>query len=1511
MSLEIGGRADKYGNEYERQFLARLLLRVVRGDYKYVIIEPLGENSDSVEFITEDTDCKVYHYQCKSSNGSQSHWRVCDLNAHKVFERSKKIITESTNNIYKFVSPLQYGELAELCKRARTNQATDEFINYQLSNDNFKKLFSDCSRNYNLDTNKQDELLTCIEILSKSYYETVPNGTENISDLNEHVGMYFIGDSNSARCLLQDFIDSNGIYGVKITSNDIITAMKNAGFELRYHLHNDNTIAKINELNCMFHSYFFPINNSLIHRKETNEIIKLIRTGKSVILHGKAGTGKSGCIQEFINTLDKENILYLALKLDRHIPSISSDHYGKDLGLQQSPVYSLYNLSGGKECVLILDQLDYLRWTSQHTSCALDICKEFISQMKMLNSYQNGRISILFVSRTFDLNTDPGLKALFVDSGSDENIWSKVQIGLLSEDEAKNIVGSRYNQLPDKLKNILLTPSTLYIWTSLKHDSSSDSVNTSFELMEKWWSQIQNECVSTGLDTNRILELKNSIVQKMESSFLLSLPESAFGDYIKELEGLCSNGLVVNFKGKVSFVHQSFLDYFAVSDMVSKVYDGISILEIIGEPCTQTPIMRYRILRILQNILETDELFFVKVSKEILNSGNIRHYFKCSIFEILGQCTQPSSILLNFAFEYYENNSWHDYVYKTVYLWHSNFVIDLDSRNHIDWVNEKGLTLLRSINSQNAEFVLSKITPICFKNEDTDIKAYNVLCHDCVDDTDQMFGLRLKLLSSNPKLLNNFWGVPQLVKKNSINLIPLLQLLINFSEIIKDHIYFGDNKNFIAYAKSNYREVIEQLLPSICEKTKHFKPQWPNYETNKEFSKWTNNTYERHFQREIVSFMKASMREYAINQPDDFMNFTVNFDNKNSVVYYEICSDAISHMDIIHSDFAISWICKDPLNHFLIYSGCENDYLSITKKVLKKFSKTCSKNSFENLEKIILNWKDPVKRMVNTYIHRIDVNKSKQYQPVYYAYWGHLQKELLPSLDKTRLSKYSLELIDVLQRNSWIHSPHYTCGFRSVGCMNVISPIENKIKSISDKTWIKIISTPSEKFKNKFIKDKTGMNYVDIDHHSFARSLSSQAKIEPVRFAKLSLQFPEKTYFEYISNVIRAMYNEEDKKESVDFQLMCKVINRYIKLNDTNIISECLRLVTKLPEKEWPSEIIDRICSVALDKDNCFKEQKIENSKKSTPHDLIAKAINSCRGNTLEAIGSILYNHPQLSEKFKPIVKALSNDKCDYIRLSTMFCLIPYFNIDEEFSINTFKQLIQTDVRTIGFYDAWEIICRNYNLNKSFYVEHLLKACDSADNETGTIAAGFLCALSIYYDNDLINVIFKKDLHHEQVDRVCKQAIFSFDKEEYHKSSKEFLVHYLNNCDYTINSLDRLFYDNRININRDETFLINLMNSNQCSHLLTIFLNYIKDYDGDISKYVNVIQIICKNQLSPSNDWEQRNVFDILAKCLIKILDRNKYDEDIKNKCLDMWDDLYKYDINSINEFSKMIEDII
>jgi hypothetical protein len=49
MSLERGGRADKYGNEYENQQLARLFLRLANEKLASIIVEPIDKTSDAYE----------------------------------------------------------------------------------------------------------------------------------------------------------------------------------------------------------------------------------------------------------------------------------------------------------------------------------------------------------------------------------------------------------------------------------------------------------------------------------------------------------------------------------------------------------------------------------------------------------------------------------------------------------------------------------------------------------------------------------------------------------------------------------------------------------------------------------------------------------------------------------------------------------------------------------------------------------------------------------------------------------------------------------------------------------------------------------------------------------------------------------------------------------------------------------------------------------------------------------------------------------------------------------------------------------------------------------------------------------------------------------------------------------------------------------------------------------------------------------------------------------------------
>lgn len=109
MSLLPGGRTDKTGNEYEKHYLAILLLRLVNGELTSITVEPVGPNKDSVEYTAVDKAGNRYHYQCKLSNGTQNKWRTCDLKEYDVFNRAREIIETDPKNIYVFVSPLSYG----------------------------------------------------------------------------------------------------------------------------------------------------------------------------------------------------------------------------------------------------------------------------------------------------------------------------------------------------------------------------------------------------------------------------------------------------------------------------------------------------------------------------------------------------------------------------------------------------------------------------------------------------------------------------------------------------------------------------------------------------------------------------------------------------------------------------------------------------------------------------------------------------------------------------------------------------------------------------------------------------------------------------------------------------------------------------------------------------------------------------------------------------------------------------------------------------------------------------------------------------------------------------------------------------------------------------------------------------------------------------------------------------------------------------------------------------------
>lgn len=93
---------------------------------------------------------------------------------------------------------------------------------------------------------------------------------------------------------------------------------------------------------------------------------------------------------------------------------------GEKLGFPASISYCLNAFSKEDNTVLILDQLDALRWTAKNSKSSLATCLELIREIQNLNSERENKISIIFVCRTYDLENDNGIKALFENKSKDE-----------------------------------------------------------------------------------------------------------------------------------------------------------------------------------------------------------------------------------------------------------------------------------------------------------------------------------------------------------------------------------------------------------------------------------------------------------------------------------------------------------------------------------------------------------------------------------------------------------------------------------------------------------------------------------------------------------------------------------------------------------------------------------------------------------------------------------------------------------------------------------------------------------------------------------------------------------------------------------------------------------------------------------------------------------------------------------------------------------------------------------
>lgn len=1510
MSYETGGRASKYGDHYEDEYLARLLLRLVDGTLKSVRVEPLGEGHDAMEYIATELDYTNVYYQCKGSNGEQRYWRRSDLEKHDVFSRAKQILEQDPNGKYCFVSPLGYDGLNELCDRARTCLDAEEFVAYQLNSEKKKELFAYILKKWGLDEEKESDSQKAVFLLSRCYFETSLHGAEARKDLEARAQWAFVGPGSKTLTLLEAYANSNERYGVPITGNEIVSYMEKQEIPLRDISRDERMIPKIQALNKYQWGGFSPINGAIIHRKETDQAMEALKAGRSLIIHGKAGAGKSGCVEEIIQNLKEKDVLYLAIKLDKQIPTGTADAFGKTLGLLQSPVISLYALAAGKPCVLILDQLDSLRWTSVHSASALDVCKEMIEQAERINTFENGKISLIFVSRTFDLDTDQGLKRLFDKSDEENGLkWEKLQVGLLSDQEVKAVVGLEYDGFSKRLRNILQTPASLFVWANLEPAERLNAMRSSYQLVQEWWKQIQERSRKLLGQDDTVCRCKNRILEMMESRGELALPLCLFNNDAQAVDALVSMGLLVKNNRQLSFAHQSFLDCFMAENDLQAVYQGEQLADLFSSIRRQLPYLRHRFLTVLQILLDSAPGTFVEQARNILNSPQIHFYFKCAVFEVAGQCETENKDILRFVREYQNDREWGLFVFQTVFLGHPNFVRHYFDGGEPQWFTESGFALLRSIRDQAPDFIMECIAGKAFQQEAMDQKLFSVLCADPSLDTDEMFSLRTELFRRYPSLMRR-GALYCLAQSGSPRFVPTLVLVLDNNELLEsDNLYWGEEKEQKEIAKRYRMDITSVLFPKLCEATREMRLSIRNHSSDVNSHVWFKSYNSNSAAREMVNLVKLAFKEY---EPADFLEYVAQKSFAQSPIANEIILATMEKLPIQFSDSVVTWLLDDFSHRIFVGTCSPRDHLLFAKKIIRKFSPYCRKDLFVALEETICHWKGDATAAREQYRRRQENNQKPQNERAYWAYWGHLQKALLPELGANRISPRARDLLQVLNRNKWVDPCYYNSGSWSINEGSIVSPVEGKAEKISDKRWLQIISVPEGKMQYAWKKNREGKT-VETSPAEFASSLQYQAKKDPVRFAKLALSFPNECYPGYVTSVFLGIADPEDPEAKPDMDLICQLIRKYYRVANNGAAYCVLSAIKKNAAWDWPEDIYEAVRYLALKypqkQDAALVTRETEEERKSLER-LKIEALNCTRGHALYTLAALLSEHPSQIDFCKTVAREASRDDNEAVRFADVYLTAVCYKNAPAFAVQTLKNILSQDLRALGAPGFWNILCWDFEGNPEYYRNQLMRGCQSEVKDVAVEAASLLCAVAVFFhDTWSMQWLRSNSLSDEQLGAICQQAISTFGREEYKQDSEMILGYCMEASRDGLMELSGLFRKKKLDPEEDKDFILSLAGGKHRRILRHTFLEYLNGSDVPAPEAVAYLRAISEPCSDEKESWD---MFDApkLARAAVHLLDDNRGDENVLQTGLEIWDNIYRENRASIQRLSSLLDNM-
>lgn len=1535
MALEPGGYADKLGNRYEGRWIVRQLLRVLSEDIQSITVEKVGEEEQGVDLCIEHIDGSLQAQQCKIRNRSSDSWSINDLGNRSIFTAMRLFLEQDAANEFAFVTAVPSTILKDICDSARKSSGNPvEFYEHQIQSigEARRKAFTQFCKHLDLNKEVPSDLAMAYSFLSRFYIELWPDTRTNTEDLHDQAQVLVVGDPKTTVAVLADFAMEN--LRRRLDSHSILQHLKSCNLHSRQLEHDSRIAPAINSLQQQFLESISAdlIGGELIPRSETEKILKAIDNSTVIAIHGSPGQGKSGVLYELARRCEADGRVCLALRLDRQEPQNNPQQFGINIGLPESPALCLDSVAGNRPSILILDQLDAIRWTSRNSLNGLEVCKSIVRQVRCLRNLGR-KIGVVLACRTYDMQNDLEIKKWLAFEKTKEDSVVEIRVEPLSPDTVASVVkkvGQDAGKLSSRQKDILRSPHHLAMWVRIVKSKGAFEFQNRVQLIRGFMTERMIEISNRGVSESDARGVLKTFVDYMEKNSRLSSPSTLFTN-LTTLNALLSSGLLRESNGQITFAHQSYLDYEIASRVVREIHTtGKDIVDWLGPRNSQSLFRREQLRQALCLLSDDSPEQFLTEVRSILDSSKVRFHLKHLCLEVIGQIDSPDSDLIDFLLELCESNKWKEHIIASVFLNHSPFILRLIKIGTIGiWLESEdqrsnAIWLLRSVVEEKPDDVAELLRPYAERDDEWRILVLRCLPWHAEDDSECMFGLRLDLAR-----VGVFSDYVNWKKLSLDRVLPLLDALLtswgpeDFQERFNrkagkrsriEHWSAEDSSTILeaACADPNYAwnmvvGHIIRLAPDSIDDIEMSTELWLDSDLH-----GIRQSMEG-IPHGLVCMGIEAGKLLAESMGDEFWEATKPLRESTSPVIRYLLIESYSSLPDSHADASLLWLIADQVRLSAGTGYYEPEWMPAA-RLLSALTSVVSKEVFEVVEHTIFGYHDP-NELINA------KNRLPHWKYGCYDYWGRAQHFLLPALCSIRRSSKTNALILVLQRKYEKYSPErFTRGMHGHGGF-VGSTLPKDLLRLSDGAWLRLIS--SEK-----ITEDEGFRYRDFkeDHVSessirqFARNLENVAKRFPERFGRLALRFPAEVNSMYVAAILEGLkltepvnVPEDEKCEwrPAPVELIEEVMIRFGDNTDREYAKAFCWLMYKRAEESWSQSALNQLIRYALEHPNPTPDKlAIGNgdgdfsTSNATVENLWQNTINTVRSVAALAIGRQLWNHPDTFEQLKETVLKLCLDPSPVVRTAAVDTCLPILNIDKDFAIECFCAASKEDIRIGASHQATYFFNGAIESHHSQLAPIIRLMFNSSREDVARKGAKEVTARWLFHD--YFEDEKKQCLQGSNQQRIgmAKIAVQFVETPEYFERCQAIILNFMDDSDSEVRkAVNKMARSSEIFKHENgRKLVLQFVESQSFRDDPTSLIFGLEEHSGNLLGFAELLFAMCKQFVGPlreaSRDTSQSLMWDIdqFVPILIRLYEQAEEakETDIVDHCLDAWDEMFK-----------------